>query len=62
MIWVSRNFILAGLMTLAVLIFGLGGWMIRTEIKGAVVASGRIEVEKKPPDHPTPRWRHCRHN
>lgn len=46
MIWVSRNFILAGLMTLAVLIFGLGGWMIRTEIKGAVVASGRIEVEK----------------
>lgn len=42
--WSARRFLWSGLLTLAVLIFGLGAWSIFTSIAGAIVASGVIEV------------------
>ena len=44
--WSSRKPILIGLLTLAVLVGGFGVWSVRATISGAVVASGRIEVEQ----------------
>ncbi len=44
--WSSRRFITLGFVTLAVLLLGLGGWLFGTNIQGAVVASGHVEVEK----------------
>ncbi len=45
-IWSARRQITAGLIAMAVLIFGFGGWAALVEISGAVVAMGRIEVEQ----------------
>lgn len=36
----------AGYLALVVLILGLGGWSVMTTISGAIIASGRIEVEQ----------------
>jgi HlyD family secretion protein len=44
--WSARRPILAGLLTLVILVGGFGVWSVRTTITGAVVASGRIEVEQ----------------
>jgi len=44
--WSSRRPILIGLLTLVVLVGGFGVWSVSTTISGAVVASGRIEVEQ----------------
>jgi len=41
-----RRFIVSGLVTLAVLAGGFGSWAALSTIAGAVVASGRIEVEQ----------------
>ncbi|MBE3640392.1 HlyD family type I secretion periplasmic adaptor subunit [Mangrovicoccus algicola] len=42
----ARGFITAGLIMLAVLVGGLGGWAVFTTIAGAIVASGQIEVDR----------------
>ena len=42
--WSAKRFLWSGLLTLAVLVFGLGAWSVFTSIAGAVVASGVIEV------------------
>jgi len=42
--WSAKRFLWAGLLTLAVLVFGLGAWSVFSKIAGAVVASGVIEV------------------
>ena len=42
--WSAKRILWAGLLTLAVLVFGLGAWSVFTSIAGAIVASGVIEV------------------
>lgn len=44
-IWATRIPIAYGLLTLAALVLGFGGWSVSTKISGAVVTSGQIEVE-----------------
>ncbi|WP_050528026.1 HlyD family type I secretion periplasmic adaptor subunit [Pseudorhodobacter aquimaris] len=44
--WPVRRPVMIGLTTLAVLIVFIGGWGVMTTITGAIVASGRIEVEQ----------------
>jgi len=41
-----RRHLTVGLITLAVLIFGFGGWSVLANISGAVVASGKVEVDQ----------------
>ncbi|WP_291239704.1 biotin/lipoyl-binding protein, partial [Gemmobacter sp.] len=43
--WSARRHIWLGMGTLAVLLGGFGVWSVTTNIAGAVVASGQIEVE-----------------
>lgn len=43
--WSTRGPIALGLFTLALLIGGFGAWATMTELSGAIVAPGRIEVE-----------------
>lgn len=43
--WNHRHFLLVGYTALFVLVFGLGAWAAVTQIAGAIVASGAIEVE-----------------
>ncbi len=44
--WSARRPVAIGLITVAFLVFGFGGWSLMTEIDGAIVASGQLEVEK----------------
>ena len=44
--WSSRGPVSTGLITLAALVFGFGGWSVFTDIDGAIVASGQLEVEQ----------------
>lgn len=44
--WSARKPILTGVFALFLLVFGFGGWATLTQISGAVVASGQIEVEQ----------------
>ncbi len=44
--WSVRGPILIGFLALAVLIAGFGIWSVTSQLAGAVVASGRIEVER----------------
>ena len=44
--WSSRGPVSTGLITLAALVFGFGGWAMFTDIDGAIVASGQLEVEQ----------------
>ncbi len=44
--WSARGPVLAGLLTVALLVGGLGLWSVLATISGAVVASGQIEVEQ----------------
>lgn len=44
--WSATRPITVGLATIAILIFGFGGWSMLTTISGAVVAPGLIEVEQ----------------
>ncbi len=50
-----RRHLLIGIIAIAVLIGGVGGWAATTQISGAVIASGRLEVESdvKKVQHPT---------
>lgn len=43
--WSAKGVLNTGFITLAVLVFGFGGWSLLTQIAGAVIASGQIEVE-----------------
>ena len=43
--WNERRYTLTGFLTLAFLIFGMGGWGAFSNIRGAVVANGLVEVE-----------------
>ncbi len=47
MIRSARWPLMAGFTTLAVLVFGLGGWAALSSISGAVVSSGRVEVQNQ---------------
>ena len=44
--WSSRGPVSTGMITLATLVFGFGGWSVFTDIDGAIVASGQLEVEQ----------------
>lgn len=44
--WSARRPLTIGLLTLALLLGGFGGWAVFTEIAGAVIATGRVEVER----------------
>ncbi|WP_233193031.1 HlyD family type I secretion periplasmic adaptor subunit [Acidimangrovimonas sediminis] len=44
-VWRARWPLLAGLLAVGLLVGGFGVWAVRAQIAGAVVASGRIEVE-----------------
>ena len=44
--WSVRGPLVIGLLGLALLVGGFGGWAVTSELSGAVVASGRIEVAR----------------
>lgn len=44
--WPAWSFLVAGFVTLAILVGGLGSWAVLTRIAGAVVAPGQIVVER----------------
>ena len=44
--WSARGPVSTGMITLAALVFGFGGWSVFTNIDGAIVASGQLEVEQ----------------
>lgn len=45
--WSARGPVLFGMFGLLVLLGGFGVWAVRTNIAGAIIASGRIEVDQK---------------
>ena len=44
--WSARRPITYGILTLIALVVGFGGWSVATKITGAIITSGRIEVEQ----------------
>lgn len=44
--WSTRRPVLVGILSIAALVLGFGGWSVATTITGAIVTSGRIEVEQ----------------
>lgn len=44
--WSARHHLTVGALGLLVLVGGFGAWAVATEISGAVIAAGRIEVEQ----------------
>ena len=44
--WSARTPVVVGFLGLAVLLGGFGVWATQTEIAGAIIASGRIEVDQ----------------
>ncbi|CUH98706.1 HlyD family type I secretion periplasmic adaptor subunit [Leisingera aquaemixtae] len=44
--WSARRPLIIGLITLVVLVGGFGSWSVLSSISGAVVATGRIEVDR----------------
>ncbi|MBD0865497.1 MAG: HlyD family type I secretion periplasmic adaptor subunit [Rhodobacteraceae bacterium] len=45
-LWPARRYIVFGLLALVILIGGLGTWAVGTNIAGAVIAPGQIEVDQ----------------
>ncbi len=45
--WSARGPVLFGMFGLLVLLGGFGVWAVRTNLAGAIIASGRIEVDRK---------------
>ncbi|MHA1128789.1 MAG: hypothetical protein ACTSRN_07560 [Alphaproteobacteria bacterium] len=43
--WSTRGPLSLGFLALALLVFGLGAWSVMSNIAGAIIASGLIEVE-----------------
>lgn len=54
-VWSARWPLMVGFIALAVLVGGFGTWSVQTQIAGAIIASGRIEVERNRQvvQHPT---------
>ncbi len=53
--WSVRKPLILGFVALIVLVGGFGGWAVMTQISGAIIAEGRIEVDSnrqvvQPPD------------
>lgn len=44
--WSARRPMILGLLALILLVGGFGGWAVMTRISGAIIAEGRIEVER----------------
>jgi len=44
--WSARRPVLIGLLALLVLVGGFGSWAVLTQISGAIIASGQIEVDR----------------
>ena len=44
--WSARRPLIVGFTTLALLVGGFGGWTLLTEIDGAIVSSGQLEVQQ----------------
>ncbi len=44
--WSARRYLMLGGAALVVLVLGFGAWAVGTEIAGAIVASGRVEVDR----------------
>ncbi|MGJ8545921.1 MAG: HlyD family type I secretion periplasmic adaptor subunit [Sulfitobacter sp.] len=44
--WSARRHLLLGFFALFLLVAGFGGWAVMAQIDGAIIASGRIEVER----------------
>lgn len=44
--WSARRHLAIGFLTVAALVGGFGGWSVMTEISGAIVTGGQIEVEQ----------------
>ena len=44
--WSASRPVWAGVLTIALLVGGFGGWAVRSEITGAIIAFGRIEVDQ----------------
>ncbi len=42
--WSARRPMIAGILTLILLIGGIGGWSVLTTLSGAIIAPGRVEV------------------
>ncbi len=42
----ARKFVILGVLTLVLLVGGFGGWAVMTNISGAIIASGQVEVEQ----------------
>ncbi|UVC10239.1 HlyD family type I secretion periplasmic adaptor subunit [Rhizobium sp. TH2] len=45
--WSMRRYVISGFLTVFVLVFGFGAWSVFTNIAGAVVGIGVVEVETK---------------
>jgi HlyD family secretion protein len=43
--WATKGVLRVGFVTLALLVFGFGGWSMLTNIAGAIIAPGQLEVE-----------------
>lgn len=46
-VWSMKRYMIMGFVTLFVLVFGLGAWSLFTQMAGAVVGTGVVEVETK---------------
>lgn len=44
--WSPRRPLIIGMVVLAILLGGFGGWAVFTEIAGAIIATGRVEVDQ----------------
>ena len=44
--WTARRPLLVGLIALVVLVGGFGSWAVTAQISGAIITSGRIEVDQ----------------
>jgi HlyD family secretion protein len=42
----ARKYLILGILTLVLLVGGFGGWSVTTNISGAIIASGQVEVEQ----------------
>lgn len=42
----ARKYLILGVLTLVLLVGGFGGWSVTTNISGAIIASGQVEVEQ----------------
>jgi HlyD family secretion protein len=46
-LWSMRRYVITGFLTVFILVFGFGAWSVFTQMAGAVVGIGVVEVETK---------------